>query len=164
MDEILMLDGGRLVHEETVLPEWVDYNGHMNVAYYVLVFDHGTDAFFDLMGMGAAYREQTQSSDFVVESHISYLGEVKEGDPLQVATLLFGFDKKRLHLFHHMYHADTGELCATNEIMIVHVDMNTRRSALFPMNIVDNLQAYSDRQPSFQIPRQAGSVIGIKNG
>lgn len=164
MDEILMPDGGKLVHEERVRPEWVDYNGHMNVAFYVLVFDHGTDAFFDLVGMGDGYRRQTHSSDFVVESHISYLGEVMEGDPLQVGTLLFGFDQKRLHLFHHMYHAKTGDLCATNELMIVHVDMDTRRSGPFPKNVVDNLQAYFERQPPFSRPRQAGSVIGLKNG
>ncbi len=103
-----MPDGGRLLHEEQVQPAWVDYNGHMNVAYYVLVFDHGTDALLDLLDMGDDYRKKTNSSDFVVESHISYMREVVEGDSLQIATLLMGFDEKRMHLFHHMYHRNSG--------------------------------------------------------
>lgn len=164
MTETIMPDGGRLVHEEPVQAEWVDYNGHMNVAYYVLIFDHGTDAMFDLLGMDDDYRIKTDSSDFVVESHITYLDEVMEGDPMQVASLVMGFDNKRLHLFHHMYHATSGKLCATNEIMIVHVDMKSRRSAPFPENVVDNLQSYMDRQQPFSRPKQAGSVIGTKKG
>ncbi len=157
-----MPEGGRLIHEESVQPEWVDYNGHMNVAYYVLVFDHGTDAVLDLLDMAADYRAETQSSDFVVESHITYLGEVHEKAPLQVASLLLGFDDKRMHVFHHMYHGESGQLCATNEIMMVHVDMKTRRSAPFPGQSKANLQACIENQPAFQRPPQAGSVIGIK--
>lgn len=164
MDYTLMPDGGRLVLEENVRPEWVDYNGHMNVAYYVLVFDHGTDALLDLLDMGADYRAQTNSSDFVVESHITYLGEVLEGEPLRVATLLLGFDDKRLHVFHHMYHGETGQLCATNELLLVHVDMGSRRSAPFPDRARAGLRAYSEGQPPFPHPSQAGSVMAVRKG
>lgn len=163
MADTLMPYRGRLVHEESVHCDWVDYNGHMNVAYYVLVFDHGTDALLELLGMGADYRKKTESSDFVVESHITYMREVVEGDPLQVASLLLGFDEKRMHLFHHMYHRESGELCATNEILMVHVDMKTRRSAPFPQMAGKGLQVFSDKQPPFMHPAQAGSVIGLKN-
>ena len=163
MTSTLMPEGGRLVHQEPVQSGWVDYNGHMNVAYYVLVFDHGTDALLELLNMGADYREKTNSSDFVVESHITYLREVVEGDPLQVASLLLGFDDKRMHMFHHMYHRESGELCATNEILLVHVDMESRRSATFPQIAKEGLQAYSGSQQDFQRPSQAGSVIQIRN-
>ena len=163
MAATLMPDGGMLVHEEGVQSDWVDYNGHMNVAYYVLVFDHGTDALLDVLDMGSGYRLQTDSSDFVVESHITYVREVVENDPLQVASLLLGFDEKRLHLFHHMYHAESGMLCATNELMLVHVDMTSRRSAPFPPLVRDGLATFSDNQKAFQLPAQAGSVIGIKS-
>lgn len=157
-----MADGGRLVHEEAVKAEWVDYNGHMNVAYYVLVFDHGTDALLETLDMGAGCRERTGGSDFVVQSHVTYLREVVEGDRLQVASLLLGFDDKRLHLFHHMYHAQDGRLCATNELMLVHVDMGSRRSAPFPPSTAENLRLLTEQQQTFQMPAQCGSVIAIR--
>ena len=162
MANILMPDGGRLVHEESVQPSWVDYNGHMNVAYYVLVFDHGTDALFELLDMGPDYRARTESSDFVVESHICYISEVVEGDPLQVASILLMHDKKRMHLFHHMYNGETGKLCATIELMVVHVDMISRRSSFFSEETLLNLRDYIKNQAAFRYPEQAGLVIGIK--
>jgi acyl-CoA thioester hydrolase len=163
MLNILMPDGGKLVHEELVQSSWVDYNGHMNVAYYVLVFDHGTDALFELLNMGPDYRARTKSSDFVVESHICYIREVVEGVSLQVASILLMHDNKRMHLFHHMYNGETGELCATIELMIVHVDMISRRSAFFPEDTLLSLEDYTRDQAAFRCPDQAGSVIGIKS-
>src|SRR5690606_22771781 len=58
--------------QETIRPDWIDHNGHMNVAYYTLVFDHGVDAFFEYVGLGTAYREGTTGSTFAVEQHIIY--------------------------------------------------------------------------------------------
>ena len=157
-----MRNGERLVHEEKVKSNWVDYNGHMNVAYYVLIFDHATDAFFELLDMGEQYRNKTKSSNFVVESHVSYIREVVEGDLLQVACMLLNYDTKRIHLFHHMYNASNGELCATIELLIIHVDLVSRRSAVFPGEILKNLQIYLEDQKSFIFPEQAGSIIGLK--
>ncbi|MBT5562815.1 MAG: thioesterase-like protein [Rhodospirillaceae bacterium] len=162
MTAIFMGDGGRLVHEEIVDADWVDYNGHMNVAYYVLVFDHATDAMLELLDMGADYRERTDSSDFVIESHVSYLSEVVKEDPLQVTSLLLGFDDKRLHLFHHMYHRQSEQLCATIELMLVHVDMKSRRSAKFPGHVKENLRTFTENQQPFELPSQCGAVIGIR--
>jgi acyl-CoA thioester hydrolase len=162
MANILMPDGGRLVHEESVQSTWVDYNGHMNVAYYILVFDHGTDALFELLDMGPDYRARTESSNFVVESHICYIREVVEGDPLQVASILLMHDNKRMHLFHHMYNGETGQLCATIELMTVHVDMISRHSSFFLEETLLNLRNYIKDQATFRYPEQAGSVIGIK--
>ncbi len=162
MMQTQMPDGGILVHEESVQSSWVDYNGHMNVAFYVLVFDHGTDAVLDHLGLDEDYRAKTDSSVFVVEAHINYLREVVENDSLQVSSLMLGFDEKRLHLFHHMYHRETGALCATNEVLLVYVDMKSRRTAPFPKAAKEILQNFSDNQQAFQHPPQAGSVIGVK--
>ncbi len=74
------------LHHETVRPEWIDYNGHMNVAYYVLAFDLATDSFFDFLGLDEAYRETSGNSTFAVEAHITYQRELAEGDPLRFAT------------------------------------------------------------------------------
>ena len=119
-------------HAETVRPEWIDYNGHMNVAYYVLVFDHATDALFDALELGAAYRHGAGLTLFAVESHILYERELALGDPLRVESRVLGVDGKRLHFGHEMFHADAGWRAATIELMAVHVDLATRRTSPFP--------------------------------
>jgi acyl-CoA thioester hydrolase len=119
-------------HAETVRPEWIDYNGHMNVAYYVLVFDHATDTLFDALGLGADYRQSTDLTLFAVESHILYQHEVGLGAPLRVESRVLGVDGKRLHFGHEMYHATEGWRAATIELMAVHIDLGTRRTSPFP--------------------------------
>ena len=119
-------------HAETVRPEWIDYNGHMNVAYYVLVFDHATDVLFDALGLDEAYRARTNHSLFAVEQHILYEGEVGLGAPLRVESRVLGVDGKRLHFGHEMFHATEGRRAATIELMAVHIDLGIRRTAPFP--------------------------------
>jgi acyl-CoA thioester hydrolase len=119
-------------HAETVRADWIDYNGHMNVAYYVLVFDHATDALFESLGLGAAYRHATDLTLFAVESHILYEREVGLGDLLRVESRVLGVDGKRLHFGHEMFHAGEGWRAATIELMAVHVDLGTRRTSPFP--------------------------------
>ncbi len=147
-------------HRETVRRQWVDYNGHMNVAYYVLVFDHGTDKILDHLGIGGRYRERTGHSVFVVESHLTYEAEVVAGDGLRVTTRVLGCDDKRLHLFHAMHRDDDGRLAATNELMFVHVDMGTRRAAPFPEDARRRIEA-AIRAESSAPPPQAGRAIGL---
>ena len=118
-------------HAETVRPEWIDYNGHMNVAYYVLVFDHATDVLFDALGLGLAYRQANDHTLFMVESHILYSREVAAGDRLRIESRVLGVDGKRLHFGHEMFHAVGGWRAATIELMAVHVDLATRRTAPF---------------------------------
>ncbi len=112
---------------ETVLPEWTDYNGHMNVAYYTLVFDHGVDAFFNFAGLGRDYRQRTTFSTFTVEHHITYDREVLEGDGLVCTSRLIGFDEKRIHHYHEMFHAADGYRAATCEFLSLHMDLSVRR-------------------------------------
>jgi acyl-CoA thioester hydrolase len=93
------------IYRDKVRPEWIDHNGHMNVAYYVLGFDYATDAFFDYLGLGQSYLQRANGSTFAVEMNVSYVREVHEGDPLVFRTWLLGHDHKRLHYYHEMYHA-----------------------------------------------------------
>ena len=109
------------LHESVVLPDWIDYNGHMNVAFYVLAFDQATDAFLDHIGLDHGYKNEANCTTFVVDMNVCYLGEVLEGDPLRFTTQLINSDEKRLHYFHRMYHAEKGYLAATNELMTVHI-------------------------------------------
>ena len=112
-------------YSDRVRPEWLDANGHMNLAYYVLVFDRGTDTWLEAAGLGAAYR-QAGRSVFAVESHILYRQEARLGDPLRVRTRAAAAAGKRIHLLHEM-HSDSAEV-AMQEVMFLHVDLSTRRS------------------------------------
>ena len=144
-----------------VRPEWIDSNRHMNMGYYVVVFDLATDAWLDWVGLDAAHREAEKATTFCLEAHVTYHREVREGDPLRFTTRLLDFDAKRIHYIHEMYHADAGYLAATNELMSLHVSEQTRRGAPMAADIVERLRrirAVHDRLPR---PPQVGRVMGL---
>ncbi len=147
--------------ERTVLPEWIDHNGHMNIAYYVLAFDLATDDVFSYFGLDDQYREETNFSTFTLELHVNYLREVMEGDIFSVHTTVLGVDAKRLHIFHEMFHAGTGELVATNENMFVHVDMEKRRSTPFPDRTLARLREIVAAHASLPRHQNTGRSIGF---
>ncbi|MEP3113604.1 thioesterase family protein [Nisaea sp.] len=148
--------------ELTVQPEWVDYNGHMNVGYYVVAFDKATDALLDHLGIGASYRQECDASVFVLEAHLTYDREVMLGDGLRFSTQILDHDAKRMHVFHRMYHADEGYLAATNELMIMHIDLKTRRSAPFSKMVLGRLQDLKRDHDALPKPDAAGRVIAIR--
>ncbi|MFZ8899273.1 MAG: thioesterase family protein [Alphaproteobacteria bacterium] len=145
-----------------VRPEWIDYNGHMNVAYYVAAFDEATDAFYDALGLGLSYKQSSDCSTFTLEGHITYDQEVMEGDQLLFTTYLLDCDEKRLHYIHEMHHAEKGYLAATNELIGIHIDMKTRRSTPMPKDLQDRLQGALALHSSLPKPHQVGRVIGIR--
>jgi acyl-CoA thioester hydrolase len=149
------------LHRETVDPAWIDYNGHMNLAYYVLAFDHVTDAFFDYLGLGAAYLEANDCSTFALESHVTYGREMKAGDPMRFETQLLDHDAKRLHYMHFMYHAEEGYMASTNELVSLHVDMGQRRSAPMPQSVIERLDRVAAAHSALARPPQAGQVISL---
>ena len=152
------------LHRETVRPDWVDYNGHMNVAYYVLVFDHATDTFLDEIGLDTAHREGTGNSVFVAEAHVTYETEVMNGDKLRITTQVLDADTKCMHIFHRMYANGSDEVAATNELMILGVDLATRRVAPIADLVAANLNAMQNAHMTLPQPCQAGRVIGIRRG
>jgi acyl-CoA thioester hydrolase len=147
---------------QRVLPEWIDGNGHMNVAYYSLIFDRALDSFFDVMGIGWDYTKRGEGSAFVLEAHVSFLKEVKTGDPLRVSFQLLDYDEKRIHYFEQMYHATEGFLAATSEQVSIHIDMKTRRSAPFPADVLEKLKTIRVAHEGLAVPPQAGRVIRIE--
>ena len=146
----------------TVLPEWIDYNGHMNVSYYVLAFDQGVDAFMELIGISPANIEQRQTSTFTLEMHVNFLHELRLGDPLRLNCQLLDFDTKRVHYFLHMHHAEDDYLAAVSEQIMVHVDLETRRSSEFPEDLRLALEGLMTAHRDLPRPNQSGSVIGIR--
>ena len=115
-----------------VLPEWIDYNGHMNLAYYTVLFDQATDLLFDVFGLGLDYRQSRHLGTFVAETHNLYERELLVGAKIRVATQILGADAKRLHLAHEMFALDGGHRAAAQELMFLHVDLDARRVCPFP--------------------------------
>ena len=150
------------LHRENVRPDWVDYNGHMNVAYYVLVFDHATDALLDFIGLNQSHRECTGCSVFVAEAHLTYEKEALENDMLRISTQVLDADEKRIHIFHRMLSNNSDHLIATNELMILSVDLTTRRVTPLARKIMANLRPIIASHSKLTRPEQAGRVIGIR--
>ena len=144
-------------HRDRVQPEWLDGNGHMNLAYYVLVFDRGTDAWLDMAGLGAAYRAATRRSVFAVETHTLYRQEVRLDDPLTVRSRLAHADGKRIHLLHEM--SSNGIEAALQEVLFIHVDLATRRS--LPLDVAASQRIAALAPPeALPMPEWAGRRIG----
>jgi acyl-CoA thioester hydrolase len=148
-------------HHDIVRPEWIDSNGHMNLAYYVVVFDIATDALYNALDIGNAYREVSGNSCFTAETHTLYEREVHLGDKLLVRTWLLGADSKRLHYFHEMFHGDSGERSAVQELMALHIDMGIRRVAPFPADKYAALQAAVERYAPAARPKGIGRRIAL---
>lgn len=113
-------------------PAWVDLNGHMNMAYYNVLFDRGVDEMYSLAGFGWDYLKTRNHSIFAVEVHVRYLRELNEGDPVRVTFQLLDYDSKRIHFFQQLFHATEGWVSATCENLSLHIDMATRKVAPFP--------------------------------
>ena len=146
----------------TVKPDWVDYNGHMNLAFYVLAFDKATDNFYDQLGIGLDYRAEQDSSMFTLGINVDYLREVFQGDELLIITQLLAVDKKRLRYIHQMYQGGDDNPVAVNECLAIHVNMNSRKSEPFPgvtQARIDETMASHQDLPQ---PVSAGRRLGEK--
>ncbi|NNF40061.1 MAG: thioesterase family protein [Woeseiaceae bacterium] len=145
-----------------VLPEWIDINEHMNVAYYVLAFDQGVDTLWNRFGLTDAHIRGNNSSTFAVESHITWQREIAEADPYIITSQVLAYDEKSIHQFMRMYHAVDGHLVATAEWMNLHVDMAVRRVAPWPDAILQRIRQYAAEQGEHRWPAEAGKRMQIK--
>ena len=150
------------LYRPTVLPDWVDYNGHMSESCYLLVFGDNSDAFFRLVGIDEGYRDQGGHSLYTVQTHIHNIREVAEGEPLRLTLQLLDFDDKRVHIFHAMHHGTSGDLLATGEQMLVHVDIAQGRATPMPADLQARLQAIAQAHASLPTPPQVGKPMGIR--
>jgi len=160
-DDDAVIDAPLCVHETPVKPEWVDYNKHMSESCYLLVFGDNSDAFFRYFGIDEDYRASGRSF-YTVETHIHYLREAMEGEPLVLTYHLLDIDRKRAHVFQAMHHAASGELLATAEQMLLHVDMNTGRAAAVPDELYRRLLSIRAAHAPLPTPPQVGRTIGIR--
>lgn len=132
-----------------MLPEWIDYNGHVRDAYYGLIASSACDALMDRIGIDAAYRRRTRCTLYTLEMHVHYLSEVKESDRLAVEVTILGSDVKRLHAGFTLRRLPAGPVAATVEFMLLHVRQgDAAGSAPFPPEVAAAIAALAAAAPA----------------
>ncbi len=149
-----------------VKPEWIDYNGHLNMAYYSVLMDESGDAIYPEMGFGPDYLTETGCTTYVVEFHICYLRELHAGARTYCTVQLLGYDAKRMHLYYELFHED-GWLSATGETLTLHVNQKAEggpKTAPMPPEIQANLAKLMDAHSALPAPPRAGRRISLAKG
>ena len=157
------LDKPLALYFAKVHSDWIDYNGHMSESFYLYAFGDASDALFQYIGIDNDYRLGGQSF-YTVETHINYYLEASENEPLEFTTQILGLDSKRLHIFHQMFHGESGQLLATTEQMLIHVDMNKARASEIDQSVFRILQKIWNQHEKLPSPKQKGRVMQIKQG
>ncbi len=119
------------IANQIIKKEWTDYNNHMNMAYYVLIFDQVWEIMLQKFKMGEDSAKTDKMSTMVVETHTTYNNEVKEGEEVEINLTFFDHDKKRLHFKMEMLEKTTKKLSATLEMLSLYIDLNKRKVAEF---------------------------------
>jgi len=148
-------------YQGEVLPEWIDWNGHLNLAYYVVLFDKATDLLFDELGLGLDYRRETDHGTFVAETHNRYEREVLVGEMVSVVTQIVAADDKRLHIAHEMFRLKDRLRAATQELMFLHVDLNARRVTPFPPDLKARVHAAAAAHAALPRPDWVGRRVAM---
>ena len=141
--------------------QWIDYNGHLNMAYYNVLFDRAVDEAYELLGIGLGYLKSQGHSTFTAEAHVRYLRELQDGDPVRVTLQLLDYDAKRIQLFEQLLHATEGWVSATSENMTLHVDMATKKVVPFPESVTRSLAVMQAAHAHLPRPDGAGRHISM---
>ena len=120
-----------LLTTKKIINEWTDYNNHMNLSYYILLFDMGAEQMLSKFHMGEHSAKTTKMSTMVVETYTTYNNEVKEGEEVEINLSYFDHDKKRLHYKLEMYEKNKKTLLATTELLALYIDLNLRKVSEF---------------------------------
>ena len=146
-------------YRDVVRREWVDYNGHLRDAFYMLLFSY---ALLDAIGLDDVQRTARHRSVYTLEAHISYLREVKEGTSVRVAVRVLAHDLKRMHVSFEMFAEDLPDLVAAGEQMLLHVDtLGPPCAAPFDEDVLERVRALASAQALLPMPRHIGRVIGL---
>jgi acyl-CoA thioester hydrolase len=146
-----------------VPPEWIDYNGHMNVAYYTMAFDNALDEILEeRLGVGESLAREGRYGPMALQTQIHYLGELVEGTEFACDFQIIDADPKRIHFFITMINLDTGETAATYESLTMNVDLAARRSAPYPDWAQDRIELLRALHATLPRPPLAGNPLGIR--
>lgn len=149
-----------------VLPEWIDYNDHLNVAYYTLIFDRSADAAVDILNLGEAYRRAENKTLVTAEAHVTYVRELKSGSEVRATFRILDADAKSLHIYQELYHAE-GWLSATSESVLLHVDLTASggpRVARMAEPIQADVQTMLRYHASLPRTKYVGRLLGVRRG
>jgi acyl-CoA thioester hydrolase len=141
--------------------DWIDYNGHLNMAYYNVLFDRASDDAFEVMGLGPAYARDRKLTIYTAEVHVCYVQELHLGHRVTVTFHLIDHDDKRLRAYQEIRHVD-GWLAATSESLSLHIDMSGPRVAPFPPDVMAKVEAMRAAHAGLPMPERAGRSIGIR--
>ncbi|GIL01028.1 MAG: thioesterase [Alphaproteobacteria bacterium] len=144
-----------------VEPQWIDYNGHMNMAYYHVLFDRCADEAFALLGIGADYARQRRLTTYSAEAHVCYVRELHLGDGVSCSLQLLDHDDKRIRFYQELVHVD-GWLAATCEVLSLHIDMSGPRVVPWPADILAGIAAMRAAHAGLTWPERAGRAIAIR--
>lgn len=144
-----------------VIPDWIDSNGHMNIAYYIAAFDRAFDQVYDQFGFTQEMMRARNASSFTSELHVTYQRELMLGDPIRVTTQILGFDAKRCHFVQCMYHARDGYLAATLEWLLLYIDMTVRRVTVMPEALQQHLARVVAAHRAIAVPPEVGRRISL---
>ncbi len=146
-----------------IKPDWIDYNNHLNMGYYPVIFDLASDQVFDTFGFGPDYIATTNHTTFSAEFHVRYLKEVKLGDRVRSSFWIIDHDEKRFHTFQELYHED-GWLAATGEGLTLHVDLSGEKPKVAPMRdpVLGRIRAMAAANAAMPQPEGVGRKIGIR--
>ncbi len=148
-------------YEGEVRPEWIDHNGHLNLAYYTVLFDYATDLMFAELDLGLDYRRRTDLGTFVTETHNRYERELLVGEKVRVAIQILHVDDKRLHLAHEMFRLADGARSATQELLFIHVSLKERRVTPFPPELRARVHAAAAAHAGLPRPDWVGRHVGM---
>lgn len=148
-------------YRSAVISEWVDYNGHLRDAYYLLLFSLATDALMDQLGLDEAGRTATGHSLYTLECHLNFVQEVKLGQQVEVRTQILGHDTKRLHLNHSLHRSGEAPMLAASEQMLLNVATAAARAAPFAEPVLSRVEALARAHQGLPAPRFAGRAISL---
>jgi acyl-CoA thioester hydrolase len=144
-------------------PEWIDYNGHLNMAYYHVMFDNALGEALSLVGLAEEYVLECNCSFFTGEVHVVYKRELQLDHPVRVRVQLVDHDHKRLHVYLELCHATQGWVSATCELISLHVDLASKKVVPFPAEIADNLAAMRSSHDWLPRPVTIGRSIRMNS-
>jgi acyl-CoA thioester hydrolase len=144
-----------------VEPSWIDYNGHLNMAYYNVLFDRAVDEVYALLGVGEPYVTERRHSFFTAEVHLRYLRELHAGDAVRVTFQLLDYDAKRMHYFEQLFHATEGWVAATSENLALHVSLDHKKAVPFPDDVASHLKDMKASHTKLPLPEAVGRHIAM---
>ena len=148
---------------QTVLGEWIDYNGHMNVAYYTLAFDKALDFFFeDVLNIGPSFVEKNKEGPFALKASYNYFSELLESESFFVDISILDFDSKRVHVFGEMRKDKSLELSAVFETVLMNMDLSARKVKQYPDRVLKLFELFKSSLDKDKIPSEIGNKITLK--